>query len=157
MAQEKLLLKNQICFPIYACSRAIIKAYKPALDQIGLTYTQYITMMVLWEETSMNVKQLGKKLHLDSGTLTPLLKRLEAAGFVTRSRDRNDERNLIVTLTEAGIALKAKAAEIPDRMRACVRLCPEETSILYHLLYQMIDQLSAPEDTETESDEPSRI
>lgn len=156
MAQEKLLLKNQICFPIYACSRAIIKAYKPALDQIGLTYTQYITMMVLWEEKSINVKQLGKKLHLDSGTLTPLLKRLEAAGFVTRSRDRNDERNLIVTLTQAGTALEAKAEEIPNRMRACVRLCQEEVSTLYHLLYQVMDQLSGPEDAQTESDEPPK-
>ncbi|MEA4933866.1 MAG: MarR family transcriptional regulator, partial [Lawsonibacter sp.] len=135
----------------------MIKAYKPALDQIGLTYTQYITMMVLWEETSINVKQLGGKLHLDSGTLTPLLKRLETAGFVTRKRDRNDERNLIVTLTEAGAALEAKAEEIPDRIRACVRLCPEEVSSLYHLLYQVMDQLSWSEDIETASDEPSKI
>lgn len=117
-----------------------------------MTYTQYLTMMVLWEKRSINVKQLGNELHLDSGTLTPLLKRLAAAGFVTRSRDRNDERNLMIALTEKGAALEERAVELPDRIRTCVHLRPEEVSTLYRLLYQVMDQLSGPDDTDTKAE-----
>ena len=99
---DALKLSKQLCFPLYACSREMIKLYKPWLDELGLTYTQYITMMVLWEHHATTVKSLGQELYLDSGTLTPLLKKLEEKGLVTRRRSEQDERNLIVTLTEKG-------------------------------------------------------
>ena len=112
---EALKIKNQLCFPLYACSREIIKRYKPFLDEIGLTYTQYIAMMVLWEHKTMNVKAMGEILFLDSGTLTPVLKKLESKGLITRQRSKADERNLVVTITEAGEALKEKAVTIPGK------------------------------------------
>ena len=123
---DALKLKNQICFPLYACSKEIVKAYKPYLDELDLTYTQYITMMVLWEHRVLRVKDVGKCLFLDSSTLTPLLKRLEEKGFVTRRRSTEDERDLIVTITESGEALKEKAATVPERLAACVALDPEK-------------------------------
>ena len=134
-----LKLENQLCFPLYACSRETIKLYKPFLDRIDLTYTQYITMMVLWEKKSINVKALGQRLFLDSGTLTPLLKKLEAKGLVTRQRSTEDERNLIITITRQGEALKEQAAAIPGEMAKCCNLEPEEASTLYRLLYKMLD------------------
>ena len=106
---DSLKLENQLCFPLYACSREIIKKYRPYLEKIDLTYTQYITMMVFWEHKKISVKELGKKLFLDSGTLTPVLKSLEAKGFVTRYRSQEDERVLLVEITEAGEALKDRA------------------------------------------------
>lgn len=135
---DALKLGNQLCFPLYACSRETIKLYKPFLDEIGLTYTQYITMMVLWEETSATVKKLGKKLYLDSGTLTPLLKKLEEKGLVSRRRSVEDERNLIVTITEKGMALRERSLHIPSEMAQCVNLSPEETVTMYRLLYKML-------------------
>ena len=117
---DSLLLKNQLCFPLYACSREIVKKYKPFLDELDLTYTQYITMMVMWERKRLSVKELGECLFLDSGTLTPLLKKLEQKGWVTRKRAREDERVLIVTLTEEGALLKQKAQDIPTRMSRCI-------------------------------------
>ena len=131
-------LENQLCFPLYACSREMIKLYTPILDEFGLTYTQYITMLVLWEKKMVTVKQLGEALYLDSGTLTPLLKKLEAKGLVCRTRSEEDERNLIVTLTEAGEAMKEPAASIPEQMKKCVTLTPEETRECYRLLYKML-------------------
>ena len=112
-AYDALLLQNQLCFPLYACAREVIKAYTPLLDEIGLTYTQYVTMMVMWEEHSTSSRRLGQRLHLDSGTLTPVLKKLEEKGLITRRRSKDDERNLSLSLTEAGEALRAKAADIP--------------------------------------------
>ena len=135
-----LKLENQLCFPLYACSRGIVKKYKPFLDELDLTYTQYITMMVLWEKRQMNVKELGECLFLDSGTLTPLLKKLEQKGWVTRHRASEDERVLIVTLTEEGDALKKKAVSIPEKMSACVKLDPEEAGQLYRLLYKLLGE-----------------
>ena len=105
---DALKIENQLCFPLYACSREIIKQYKPFLDEIDLTYTQYIAMMVLWEHKTMNVKAMGEILFLDSGTLTPVLKKPESKGLVTRQRSTEDERNLVVTITDAGQALKGK-------------------------------------------------
>lgn len=137
---DQLLLKNQLCFPLYACSRETIKLYTPHLDELGLTYTQYITMMVLWERTSLTAKELGRILYLDSGTLTPLLKKLELKGLLTRKRSEVDERNLIVTITEAGEALKAQASHIPARMTECVNLEPEEIRVLYKFLYKMLER-----------------
>ena len=110
---EALRLDNQLCFPLYACAKEIVRRYKPFLDEIDLTYTQYIVMMVLWEEREINVKELGSRLYLDSGTLTPVLKRLEQKGLITRQRDDKDERVLIVSITKEGDELKDKAVEIP--------------------------------------------
>lgn len=136
---DSLKLENQICFPLYACSREIIKRYKPFLDEIDLTYTQYITMMVLWEKKSVTVKELGSSLYLDSGTLTPLLKKLEQKGYLSRRRSEEDERNLNVTITEAGEELKKRAVLIPERMSDCVALEPEEAKELYRLLYKVLE------------------
>lgn len=133
-----LKLKNQICFPLYACSKEIIRRYKPFLDRVDLTYTQYIAMMALWENEKMNVRELGQCLFLDSGTLTPVLKKLESKGFIARSRSKEDERNLIVTVTEKGWKLREEALSIPEDMSNCVSLSPEEASELYRLLYKML-------------------
>lgn len=135
---ESLKLGNQLCFPLYACSKEIIRRYKPFLDNIDLTYTQYITMMVLWEDKSVNVKSLGERLYLDSGTLTPVLKKLASKGYITRERSTEDERNLVVTITKEGEQLRDKALDIPSEMSACVKLKPEEAKILYDLLYKII-------------------
>ena len=110
---DAIKLENQICFPLYACAKEIVRRYKPFLDELDLTYTQYITMMVLWEEKEMNVKELGKRLYLDSGTLTPVLKRLEQKGLVIRKRNSKDERVLMINITKEGEALKEQAVEIP--------------------------------------------
>lgn len=135
---EALLLKNQLCFPLYACARETVKKYKPCLEQVGLTYTQYITMMILWEQRTVTAKELGQRLYLDSGTLTPLLKRMEAKGLLTRQRDPVDERSLRVTITDAGEALRERALEIPYQMAKLVRLTPEESETLYKLLYKLL-------------------
>ncbi len=138
MGFDPLLLENQLCFPLYACAREVVKKYKPYLDEIGLTYTQYIAMMVLWEKKTVNVKSLGECLYLDSGTLTPLLKKLEAMGLVSRERSELDERNLVVKITEQGEALKEQAATIPARMVSCLDWTGEEVGVLYGLLYKML-------------------
>ena len=135
---ESLKLENQLCFPLYACSKEIIRKYKPYLDDIDLTYTQYITMMVLWEKKTVNVKTLGESLYLDSGTLTPVLKKLESKGYITRVRSSEDERNLVVSITDEGMALRDKALSIPDAMGSCVQLTAEEAGVLYKLLYKII-------------------
>ena len=102
---EQLKLENHLCFPLYAAAKEVVRKYKPYLDELDLTYTQYITMMVLWENESMNVKELGSKLYLDSGTLTPLLKKLESKGYITRKRSTTDERNIIISITSLGKCL----------------------------------------------------
>ncbi len=135
---DKLKLENQLCFPLYACSKEVIKKYKPFLDEIDLTYTQYITMMVLWDKKEINVKELGNYLYLDSGTLTPVLKKLENKKYIKRSRSKKDERNLIISITELGMNLKNKSKNIPSKMSNCVNLNQEETSELYKLLYKML-------------------
>jgi len=140
--KNALKLENQVCFPLYACARETIKLYKPFLDELNLTYTQYITLLVLWEKEQMTVKELGTRLYLDSGTLTPLLKKLEEKGLVDRRRSTADERNLIVIITEAGYALQEKAVHIPVEMAKCLVLTKEETLTLYHLLYKMLTYIS---------------
>ncbi|MBR1528128.1 MAG: MarR family transcriptional regulator [Oscillospiraceae bacterium] len=135
---ETLKLENQLCFPLYACSRQIIKKYHKYLDELNLTYTQYIAMMVFWEVKKINVKDLGKRLYLDSGTLTPLLKNLEEKGFVHRYRSKEDERVLLVEITESGEALKEQAVNIPAKMNGCMNLTPEEAMTLYQLLYKTL-------------------
>lgn len=139
---DALKLENQICFPLYVCAKEIVKAYKPYLDELDLTYTQYITMMVLWEHKELRVKEVGKYLYLDSGTLTPLLKRLEQKGYVARRRDPEDERDLIVTITESGEALREKAVTVPERLAACVNFDPQKAQALYALLYEVIGRLA---------------
>ena len=133
-----LKLKNQICFPLYACSKEIIRRYKPFLDKVDLTYTQYITMMALWENERMNVRELGNCLFLHSGTLTPVLKKLEGKGYIKRSRSKEDERNLIVTVTEKGWELREEMLSIPSSMSSCVDLQPQEAADLYRLLYKVL-------------------
>lgn len=138
---ESLRLENQLCFPIYAASREIIKRYRPYLTELDLTYTQYIAMMVFWQEKKINVKALGQRLYLDSGTLTPVLKSLEAKGYVSRARSREDERVLLVEITPEGEALREKAASIPEKIASCVQLAPEEAATLYQCLYKILHSL----------------
>ncbi len=137
---EMLKLDRQLCFPLYAVSREIVKKYKPFLDEIGLTYTQYITMMVLWEHGEIMVKDMGAKLFLDSGTLTPVLNALEKKGYVARKRSETDKRDVYAVITDAGTALKEEAAGIPAKVGACVPLSPEDAMTLYRILHEMMDR-----------------
>ncbi len=135
---EALKLENQICFPLYAAAKEVVRLYRPFLEEIELTYTQYIVMLVIWEQDGMSVKELGDKLLLDSGTLTPVLKALEQKGYVLRKRSPQDERSVRIHRTELGFKLRERAAEIPRRMRACIPLNAAETAELYHLLYKVL-------------------
>ena len=135
---DALKIENQLCFPLYACSKEMIKRYKRLLEEIDLTYTQYIAMIALWEKKSLNVKELGSILYLDSGTLSPLLKKLEKKGFVTRKRSLTDERNLIVTITEAGERLKELTSSVPEKMGECLDITSEEVQTMNRLLYKML-------------------
>lgn len=139
---DALKLDNQICFPLYAVSKEIIRRYKPFLDEIDLTYTQYITMMVMWEEQSICVKDLGARLFLDSGTLTPLLKNLEKKGYITRTRSKDDERVLNVLVTAEGMSLRDRAVDIPAKIGNCVDLEKDEVLGLYKILNKLMGQFS---------------
>ncbi|MCQ2413078.1 MAG: MarR family transcriptional regulator [Sphaerochaetaceae bacterium] len=139
---DVLKLDNQICFPLYACAKEVVRQYKPYLDELDLTYTQYIALMVLWEKGSVNVKELGERLYLDSGTLTPLLKNLEKKGYVTRSRSKEDERVLVVQLTQKGMDLREKAVEIPMKVGSCMAVSPEDAKTLYTLLHKILANVS---------------
>ncbi len=142
MAQEyeQLLLKNQLCFPMYACGRKIVAAYTPYLKPLGLTYTQYVVFMVLWEKESVTVGQLGSILHLDAGTLTPLLKNLEKEEYVTRNRSKEDERVTIVTITKKGDSLKEKCKNIPLELgKNGSPLNEKDVKELYRLLYKFLE------------------
>ena len=138
---DALKLENQLCFPLYACAREITKLYHPYLTKLDLTYTQYITMMLLWEFDTMTAKELGKRLYLDSGTLTPVLRSLEEKGFVIRRRSSEDERVLIVKLTEKGAALREDALTIPYEVVHCVNFSEEEAMQLQQLLYKLLSAL----------------
>ncbi|MBR5565090.1 MAG: MarR family transcriptional regulator [Roseburia sp.] len=135
---EVLKLGNQICFPLYVGSKEVVKRYTPFLEEIDLTYTQYITMMVLWEHHEMNVKELGKYLYLDSGTLTPVLKKLEQKGYISRKRNTQDERVLNVAVTEEGMKLREKAIEIPAKLGESVILDEEDVKKLHEILHKLI-------------------
>ncbi|MBQ7158075.1 MAG: MarR family transcriptional regulator [Treponema sp.] len=135
---DSLKLKNQLCFPLYAASREILRKYTPFLKDLHLTYTQYIVMMVMWEEKSLTVGDLGKKLYLDTGTLSPLLKAMEEKGLIARSREKNDERVVIVSITPEGEALREKAVTVPEQIGKCINLSPEEAKVLYGILYKLI-------------------
>lgn len=136
-----LKLENQLCFPLYVCSKEIVRKYKPFLDEIDLTYTQYIAMMALWQNNECNVKELGEALYLDSGTLTPLLKKLESKEYVQRVRAKDDERNLVVKLTVKGKKLEDKASKIPAQMGRCVNLNQKEAGELKRLLDKVLGGL----------------
>ena len=135
---DALKLENQLCFPLYAAAREVVKRYRPYLDELDLTYTQYITMMVMWEQREITVKALGEKLFLDSGTMTPVLKSLEAKGFVVRKRSAVDERSVSVFLTEQGDALKERAADVPAKVAGCVGLEADDAIKLYEILYKIL-------------------
>lgn len=139
---DMLKLENQLCFPLYACSKEIIRRYKPFLDPLDLTYTQYIALMVLWEKKSVTVKALGDCLYLDSGTMTPVLKKLESKGYISRTRSTEDERSVVVSLTEKGEALKEQAMHIPGQLDECVKLTREEAAQLHSLLYKILGTLN---------------
>ena len=142
-ASPLLQLDRQLCFALYSASLAMTKTYKPLLDQLGLTYPQYLVMLVLWERDDRAVKEIGELLHLDSGTLTPLLKRMEAAGLVYRQRDSKDERSVRIRLSDDGRALHERAAEIPLQIFCASGLQPEQLENLRVALNQLRDQLSA--------------
>lgn len=135
---EMLKLENQLCFPLYACAKEVVRRYTPLLEPLGLTYTQYIAMMVMWEHKSISVRDMGKLLFLDSGTLTPMLKKMEKAGWITRKRSERDERMVMLSITERGEQLQEKAAEVPSRMAGCVTLESDEAMQLYTLLHKMM-------------------
>ena len=139
---DVLKLENQLCFPLYVCAKEVVRAYKPYLDELDITYTQYITMMVMWEHKELRVKEIGEHLYLDSGTLTSVLKKLEEKGFVTRKRSEKDERDLIVTITDKGTALKEKAVHVPEKLGGCIELDPKKAKALYDTLYEIIGKLT---------------
>lgn len=147
---DSLLLENQFCFPLYTAAREITRHYEPLLKQLDLTYTQYITMMVLWEHKNISMKEMGKLLYLDSGTLTPLVKKLETKGYLIRKKDKKDSRNLLLSLTEKGEELKKKAISVPENMGKCVQLKPDEAKTLYRLLYEVIGNLEGNENERKE-------
>lgn len=136
-----LKLDNQLCFPLYACARSLVKKYNPYLAKIDLTYTQYITMMVFWEKGKCSAKELGDKLYLDSGTMTPVLKSLEKKGLIKRARSEADERLLMVEITAKGQALKTEAVKIPGQVAACVALEPTEAQNLYQTLNKLLKKM----------------
>jgi len=136
---EVLKLSNQICFPLYASGKEIVRRYQPYLEKLDLTYTQYIVLMVLWEKDHLSVKEIGAKLYLDSGTLTPLINKLITKGFVQKEKAPDDERELIISLTSDGIKLKEKAKEIPPLIAKKVKLTQKEARTLYTLLYKLLD------------------
>ena len=138
---ESLLLDDQLCFALYAASRAVTAVYRPLLDELGLTYPQYLVMLLLWERGSCPVKDLAAALHLDYGTLTPLLKRLEVAGYLQRQRRRGDERTVDIALTEAGEDLHARAGQIPPTISRAMALTTPDTAALRDLLRQLSDNL----------------
>ena len=135
---DTLRLDHQLCFPLYAASRAVVKMYFPYLEKIGLTYTQYVAMMGFWEEQEVSAKHLGERLFLDSGTVTPLLKSLEAKGLVVRARSKEDERVLMARVTEAGMALREQAVTIPENVASCMKLPAKDAQELYRILYEVL-------------------
>ena len=143
---ERLKISNQLCFPLYAASKEIVKKYRPYLEELDLTYTQYIVLMVLWEKGTATVKEIGEALYLDSGTLTPVLKSLEKKGYLTRVRTASDERALDVSVTEEGKSLRDKAVSVPTEMSKCVHLTKEEAVELYRILYKLLGAWSDEEE-----------
>ena len=146
--QEAMKLANQLCFPLYAAARHVTGLYTPVLRPLGLTYTQYIVFLVLWEKDGLTVGEISEKLLLDNGTLSPLLKKMEQAGYVRRERSREDERVVVITLTEAGRALQEKAKDVPAKVAGCIDLPPEKEQALYGLLYELLENQKNKEGAE---------
>ena len=145
--QEAMKMTNQLCFPLYAASRKVVNLYTPLLKPLGLTYTQYIVLLVLWEKDGITVGEICTRLMLDNGTLSPLLKKMEQAGYLERRRSREDDRVVLVSLTEEGRALQEKAKEIPIQLSGCINLAPEEAVTLYKILYKILyDERNAGHD-----------
>ena len=140
MSDPALILENQLCFPLYAAARKVTGLYTPYLKEIGLTYTQYLVMMVLWEKDGIRISDICGRLRLDTGTVTPMLKKMEDEGLLKRSRCADDERTVLITLTEQGRELKEKAGDIPAKVGLCVPLNKEEAELLYRLLYQILSE-----------------
>ena len=140
--EDSLLLENQLCFPLYACAKEVVRQYREPLEPLNLTYTQYIVMMVLWEFGEMTEGELGKKVHLDSGTLAPLLKRLEKTGYINRVRPENNENKLFLSLTAEGRRLKERALDVPSRMQGCIPLSEDELYLLRDLLNRALTEMS---------------
>ena len=138
---DSLKLNNQVCFPLYACSKELTRQYGPYLKELDLTYTQYVVMMVMWEKEKVSSRDLAECTHLDYGTLTPVLKRLEQTGYLTRQRMPEDERLLVLTLTQEGKALKDKAVNIPSCIASCMGLTMEEFKMLYELTYKALGNM----------------
>ena len=143
--REAMKLANQLCFPLYAAARNVTGLYTPWLKPLGLTYTQYIVFLVLWEQDGLSVTDIGERLMLDNGTLSPLLKKMEQAGYVERRRSRRDDRVVEITLTEAGRALQEKAKDVPAHVASCIDLPPEKARTLYLLLYELLDSQKTKE------------
>ena len=144
ITEECLRLENQICFPLYACAKEVVRRYREPLEELNLTYTQYIVMLVLWEFGDMTEGQLGQKVHLDSGTLAPLLKRLEKAGYLDRIRPENNERMLFLSLTEEGTMLKERAKSVPAIIQECIFLSEEELLLLRDILHRVLAGMNQP-------------
>ena len=138
---EALRLENQLCFPLYACARMVVGQYTPYLKPLGITYTQYLVFLLLWAEDGLSVGNLCERLYLDSGTLTPMLKKMEEKHLVERRRCKDDERMVRIWLTEEGKKMKEKAAAIPLQVGSCIKITPEEAATLYTLLYRTMEQI----------------
>ncbi len=147
---EAMKLDNQLCFPLYAAARNVTGMYTPWLKPLGLTYTQYIVFLVLWEKDGVSVTEIGEKLMLDNGTLSPLLKKMEQAGYVERRRSRGDDRVVEITLTEAGRALQENAKDIPGNVAGCIELPPEKARTLYDLLHELLENQKDKDDRKKE-------
>lgn len=137
-----LKLDNQLCFALYSCSREVIKLYTPHLEKLGLTYTQYVTLLALWEKDNITVKELGELLYLGNGTLVPLLKKLEAQGLIYKMRIKDDERNVYIRLTQGGTALKEKALEIPEKLICEINIAPQSAIDIRENLKQLLDSIA---------------
>ena len=136
--KEMMKLENQMCFPLYAAARSVTSLYTPWLKELGITYTQYITFLVLWEKDGITVGEICERLMLDNGTVSPLLKKMEKAGYITRSRSAEDDRVVVITLTEQGRAMQDRAKDIPEKVGECIDLSPEKAIKLYELLYELL-------------------
>ena len=138
----QLLLDSQLCFPLYAAARKVVNHYTPFLKPLGITYTQYIVLLALWESGSATVGDLCRRLYLDNGTITPLLKKMEEAGFIARSRSKQDERVVTVTVTEAGWELRQAVKDVPFQVGSCIPLTQEDALSLYRLLRKLMGSLA---------------
>ena len=143
--REAMMLQNQLCFPLYAAARSVVSLYTPYLKPLGLTYTQYIVFLVLWEQDGLTVGELCDRLMLDNGTLSPLLKKMQQAGYVERRRSEEDDRVVHITLTEEGRALQERAKDVPVKVGGCIDLPPEKAQTLYELLYELLDNQNKKE------------